>query len=140
MKKTINGILYILLVALFFTACNNDDNLQEIFIDRNWTLSFIQEGNEKTVPEMVEYTILFKNGTFTLTTPGSATITGNWQADGGTRRFTCSNINTKGNINNDNIAKKMRNMLQNAILYSGDANWLQIIVQQGNAFMQFYNK
>ena len=34
----------------------------------------------------------------------------------------------------------MRNMLQNAVSYNGDANYLQIIVQQGNAFMQFYNK
>lgn len=131
-------ILFTLLLTL--AACNNDDDVQEIFIDRNWTLSFIQEGNEKSVPENVNYVIIFKSGTFNLTTPSNATISGNWQADGGTRTFKCSNIKTDGNINNDNIAKKMRNMLQNAISYGGDANWLQIIVQHGNAYMQFHNK
>lgn len=141
MKKEITRILFILLATLSFTACNSDDDVDEIFIDRNWKLSFIQEGNEKSIPENgAEYVLLFKSYTFTLTTPTNATISGNWQADGGSRSFHCRNLKTNGNINNDDIAKKMRDILQNAILYAGDANWLQIIVQKGNAYMQFYNK
>lgn len=140
MKKKIRKIFFAIFVALSFVACNNEDDVQEIFIDRNWTLAFIQEGNEKSIPEKADYTLLFKSNTFVLTTPGDATISGNWHADGGSRTFRCNSIKTNGNISNDNIAKKMRNMLQNAVLYEGDANYLQIIVQPGNAFMQFHNK
>ncbi len=136
----IKKLLFAIMAALSFVACNNEDDVQEIFIDRNWTLAFIQEGGEKNIPESAGYVLLFKSNTFTLTTPGNATISGNWHADGGSRTFRCNNIKTNGNIGNDNIAKKMRNMLQNAVLYEGDTNYLQIIVQPGNAFMQFHNK
>lgn len=141
MKNRIIKTALIILAAISFASCNKEDDIQEIFIDRIWTLTFIQEGKEHFVPQNnTAYTMLFKGNTFTLTTPANATITGNWQADGDSRTFRCSNIRTNGNITNDDIAKRMRNMLQNAVSYNGDANYLQIIVQQGNAFMQFYNK
>lgn len=141
MKNRIIKTALIILAAITFASCNKEDDIQEIFIDRSWTLTFIQEGKEHFVPQNnAAYIILFKGSTFTLTTPANATISGNWQADGGSRTFRCSNIRTSGNITNDDIAKRMRNMLQNAVSYNGDANYLQIIVQQGNAFMQFYNK
>lgn len=141
MKNIIIKTALIILATISFASCNKEDDIQEIFIDRIWTLTFIQEGKEHFVPQNnTAYIMLFKGNTFTLTTPADATITGNWQADGDSRTFRCSNIRTSGNITNDDIAKRMRNMLQNAVSYNGDANYLQIIVQQGNAFMQFYNK
>lgn len=141
MKNRIIKTALVILAAFTFASCNKEDDIQEIFIDRSWTLTFIQEGKEHFVPQNnAAYIISFKGNTFTLTTPANATISGNWQADGGSRTFRCSSIRTSGNITNDDIAKRMRNMLQNAVSYNGDANYLQIIVQQGNAFMQFYNK
>lgn len=142
-RHMIKGINKLIIFALLFfavTACSKEDDINEIFIDRSWTLSFIQEGADKFVPEKGDYIILFKNKTFTLTTPSSATINGNWQADGGSRSMRLSNIRTSGSLSEDNIGKKMFNMLQNTTSYSGDANWLQIIVQPGNAYMQFYNR
>lgn len=139
MKKEIIKIVFIILAALPFVACNSDDDIDEIFIDRKWTLAFIKEGNTE-YQYSGDYVIIFKSNTFNLTTPGNATISGNWEADGGSRYFHCSNIKTTGDINNDNIAKKMREILQNAVSYDGDANWLQIVVQPGNVFMQFHNK
>lgn len=140
MKKEITRIIFIVVAALSFCACSNEDDIDEIFTGRNWTLAFIQEGNDKSTPKNGDYTIVFNSSTFTLTTPAYATVTGNWQADGESRSFRCSNIKTTGNINSDNTANKMKQLLQNANSYAGDSNWLQIIVQTGNVFMQFHNK
>lgn len=140
MRKKITGIVFFLVAALSFCACSNEDDIGEIFTGHDWTLAFIQEGNDKSTPKDGDYTIVFNSSTFTLTTPANATITGNWQADGESRSFRCSNIRTTENINSDNTANKMKQLLQNATSYAGDANWLQIIVQTGNVFMQFHNK
>lgn len=141
MRKKIQNIALAVIVALSLTACDSDDDLQEIFTDHSWTLSFIKEGSGQPIESKgKDYVIVFKNNTFLLSTPGNATISGNWRADGGNRAFSCSNIRTSGNIENDNIANKMKNILQNSTSYAGDTNWLQIIVQKDNIYMQFYNK
>lgn len=140
MKKEIIKIVFILVATLSFAACSNEDDIDEIFTGHSWTLAFFNDQMEKPIDG--DYIIIFNGSIFTLTTPSNTTITGNWKADGETRAFHCSNVKTTGNINNDDTAKRMRQILQNATSYAGDANYLQIIARQGNvnAFMQFHNK
>ncbi len=133
---------FILISALFaiFTGCNKEDDLQEIFTGRNWTLAYIQEGTEKIMPQEGNYAILFEDATFVLTTPNDVRISGKWQADGENRKFSCTQITTTGDITEDKIAQKMEVLLQSTISYEGDANWLQLITQPGNVFIQFHNR
>lgn len=132
-------IVFVLTMALLCFSCDEEDNLEEIFTDSAWTLSFIQEGAEKSTPDK-DYVITFQNNTFVLTTYDGTTITGNWQADADSRAFTCNNIKASSDISNDKIALTMYNILEKAISYSGDSNWLQIVQQPNNVFMQFYNR
>ena len=141
MDKMANFIKHCIVATILLlplAACDSKDDLQEIFIEREWTLAFVQEGGERKAPER-DYSIAFNNATFTVTTPSTAQITGKWQATNSPRTFRCSNIKTNGNIESDEFAKAMRRVLTEAQTYNGDTNYLQIIAQPGNVFMQFYN-
>lgn len=142
MRRIIEFIkYYIAAIALLFTftACDNKDDLQDIFIGREWHLAFIQEGDVRKAPEK-EYSIAFNNATFTLTTPSDAQITGRWQATNDPRTFQCNGIKTSGSIDSDETAKAIQRILAEARTYNGDTNYLQIIAQPGNVYMQFYNR
>lgn len=129
------------MLIISMSSCDNGDDLSDIFLSHSWKLSFFYEGGKRTSPpENTVYSMKFYDTSFVVTTKSGATITGNWKADNKKRTFSCSNIKTSdGSINNDTIATKMRNMLQEARFYEGDSNWLQIQVQN-NKYMQFHNK
>ncbi len=136
MKKFIG----IILMAIALCGCNNSDDINEIFINRNWTLSFFQEGTTRTPsPEKENYIIRFYDGSFAASSTNGAEITGNWSADSKTRDFACTNIRTNSIAESDITASKMVTFLRKATHYDGDANWLQI-KQTDNVYMQFHNK
>ena len=113
MKKL---FLTIVLALASLTSCDSGDSLTDIFLSHPWKLSFFKEGTMITSPSSkVVYILKFYDTTFTFTTPGGATISGYWQAT------------------------KAQNILKNARYYEGDANWLQLQVQD-NTYMQFHNK
>ncbi len=138
--KITAGVILALSLSLTFTACDNDDDLEEIFTGKTWNLTFIQNGVERIVPQEEGYSLIFNNASFLFTTPGAATITGNWYADGEARTFGCNEIITSGDIENDATAKAALNILKNSVMYNGDANWIQIVEEPGNIYMQFYNR
>ena len=142
MKNCLNISIKTLMlsIALFSaTACNTDDDINAIFRERTWNLTYIKSGSIKRYAKDKIYSIEFKNDNFTATTPNGATITGKWHADGSeVRSFTCSNVRTGGKIKGDTIAEKMYDLLKNAKNYAGDTNWLQI-KQDNNTYMQLYN-
>ena len=138
MKKSITFIILTLSLAL--TACDKGDDLDEIFMNKNWTLAFFQEGVEKNSIKG-DYKIRFYENVFTVTTPNKSSIEGYWEADNKTHAFRCPKKLrvTSGTIVGDTTAQKMINIFEKATSYSGDANSLQII-EMPNKFMQFHNK
>jgi hypothetical protein len=138
MKKL---FLTIVLTLASLTSCDSGDSLTDIFLSHPWKLSFFKEGTMITSPSSkVVYILKFYDTTFTFTTPGGATISGYWQADNKKRTFKCTQVRvTDGSISGDTIATKAQNILKNARYYEGDANWLQLQVQD-NTYMQFHNK
>lgn len=132
--------ILMLSIALFITtACNTDDDINAIFRERTWNLTYIKSGSIKRYAKDKIYSIEFKNDNFTATMPNGATIKGKWFADGSEiRSFTCRNVVIDGRIKGDTIAENMYDLLQNARNYAGDTNWLQI-KQDKNTYMQFYN-
>ena len=67
MKK----FIWIICMTIALCSCNDSDNINEIFMNRNWTLSFFQEGTTRTPsPEKENYIIIDKDGYITLTDEG----------------------------------------------------------------------
>ena len=135
--ERIKSIIFATALILTLASCNNEDNITEIFREREWTLSLVKEGSIERYSNK-KYTVQFAESSFTAAMPGGATIRGKWEADGGTKSFRCWDIRTEGSIKGDTIAEKMLQIFQNATSYDGDTNWLQI-KQQKNTYMQFYS-
>ena len=133
----IKKILFIF-IAVVICSCNDSDDIAEIFMNKTWKLSFIQEGTER-VNAKDGYTMIFYENVFAISTPNGSDITGRWTVDNESRRLQCSEIKTNGNISNDATAVKMEIILKKATHYEGDANWLQI-KQTDNIYMQFHNR
>ena len=137
--KKINRIIFALTLLFVTVSCIGDDDINAIFREPNWKLTYIKEGSVQRYAKEKIYSIEFYDQKFTVNTPGGATISGNWQANGdASHSFTCTNIRTTGNLSGDTLGLKMREILKNARTYDGDTNWLQI-KQQDNIFMLFYN-
>ncbi|MBR5860014.1 MAG: DUF4847 family protein [Bacteroidaceae bacterium] len=132
--KTIKRTIFAVALLACIPSCTSDDDIDDIFIERGWTLTYIQEGSVRRNTEGKKYSLLFGEVAFTATTPDGSTITGEWKADGGTRSFTCYNVRSSSNFQKDTIAKSMLNLLKNARKYEGDTHWLRI-KQQENVYM-----
>lgn len=129
----------LLLTLLAATSCDKSDDLDEIFLKQKWTLSFFREGKNIT-PVKGSYTMTFQESTFSVATPAKAIIEGFWNADSKEHTFRCTNVRvTGGSIAGDTTATKMKSFIEKATAYGGDANALQIKIQD-NAFMQFHTK
>ena len=137
--KQINKAIFALILPFVAISCVSEDDINAIFREQEWKLTYIKEGSVQRYTKDKIYSIEFFEKTFTVTTPKGVTITGSWYANGNSSHsFECSNVQTRGNLSGDTIGLKMRDILKNANSYSGDTNWLQI-KQQDNVFMQFYN-
>lgn len=142
MKKLIsrlNKIVILLAMMFVATACNTEDDIDAIFRERTWYLTYIKAGNTESYSKNKIYSIEFKNDNFNATMPNGAVIKGKWYADGSDKHlFNCRNVQMEGVISGDTIAERMYEIMKNAQKYDGDTNWLQII-QDKNTYMQFYN-
>ena len=134
----VKSAIFATTLLLLFASCSNDDNITEIFREREWTLSLVKEGAVERYSNK-KYKVQFADNSFDATMPGGATIHGKWEADGGTKSFRCWDVRTEGSIKGDTIAEKMLQIFRDATSYDGDTNWLQI-KQQKNVYMQFYSK
>ena len=135
MKKQ---LLITLLALTTLLSCDAGDSLTDIFLSHPWKLSLFNDGGIRT-PGNPAYVLQFYDGVFSVSTRSDATITGNWQADAKRRTFNCTKVRVNGNIAGDTIAQKIEKILKEAQYYEGDANYLQIQVQN-NRYMQFHNK
>lgn len=160
MKNWTRHIYSLLMFALLLpvlSGCDQEDNVIGIFTDKVWKLTYIAaEGNEdkmynfwgdnntayqnsmNALKEDANYIITFEggdvNGTITGTFSAhtaSATITGRWTADGGSRKFTTSDIRVNGSERDAYLGKAFTYGLRNAEKYSGDNNNLFIYYKEG---------
>ncbi len=141
MEKRANRIIKfaaLLIFACTMAACNNTDDINAIFREHTWYLTYIKDSNTERFPKEKLYSISFKNDNFEAYMPNGATIKGKWYADGSTHAFHCTQTRVEGSISGDTIAERMYSIIKNAQSYSGDTNWLQI-KQDKNIYMQFYN-
>ena len=137
--KTAKYAIFAVALALV-AACNESDDISEIFIGHNWRLTYVEEGGIRRWPSQENsYSLMFGENSFNATTPNGGSISGRWSANGETRQFSCTNIRTEGISATDTIARQMVEMFRNARKYDGDIHYLQIIKEK-NHLMQFYNR
>lgn len=158
----LKSILYMLMVLPFLWSCNDEDNVDEIFVSGQWNLlnfygqadwnsnndtSARPEYDPVTRPsdgpilETIQaFTINFKvDGTFIATAQGSS-FNGTWSADGKKRTVM---INISGNPSGSSLAGKYMNALKSARFYKGvggNSGYLQLAPDDKATFIQLRHK
>ena len=138
-KTAVKALLLSAMMAVM-VSCEKNDDINAIFRERTWYLTYIQSGNTRYDNKGKLYSIEFRNDKLIVTTPNGATIKGVWFADGGgSHTFYCRNLEKSGELWRDDIATKMFDIFKKAESYEGDTNWLQIRTEDNKLYMQFYN-
>ena len=138
-KTAVKALLLSAMMAVM-VSCEKNDDINAIFRERTWYLTYVQSGNTRYDNKGKLYSIEFRNDKFIVTTPTGATIKGVWFADGGgSHTFYCRNLEKSGELWRDDIATKMFDIFKKAESYEGDTNWLQIRTEDNKLYMQFYN-
>lgn len=141
-------ILPLLLLLPVLSACNQEDDVIDIFTKKTWKLNFICNSkgdiciddyftNVSAEVKKASMDKLRKDGNFTINFTGaeingdvtgtysgratSSTISGDWRANGKDNTFTISK-QANPNNNEDLLGKVFINALINAYKYEGDTN------------------
>jgi len=139
-------IALLLLMLPVLSACNQEDDVIEIFTGKRWKLNFIIDSKDKNCIDsyftgvsaevkqasmdkmenlgnfIIDFTGVEVDGKVIGTYTGKATnsnISGDWQADGKSNAFSTSNQGGPSN-NEDLLGKVFINALINARSYEGD--------------------
>ena len=149
-------VLYLLLVLPFLWSCNNEDNVDEIFISGTWNVvnyfgkanwekkngdpvyKMYEKEGEQALSVISKFTLTFsENGTFGGTMQ-NASFGGKWKADGKERtiRLTFNGSpNTSTYFNREFIK-----YLKEAAFYQGDSNVLLLGSQEKKSYIQLRHK
>ncbi len=141
-----------LLAMPMLTACDNEDDIKEIFTGKVWKLSYIYAEGAYSIPidfwegdaakeeasrtlrdvegnYIVEFSGAEMDGVFKGSVNGrivNSTFSGQWQADAATHTLTISNLTFGGNAETDVQAVNFKRGLQNVYRYTGDSNGLYL--------------
>lgn len=156
MKKILNYLLCAALWLPLLAACDEGDDVNEIFASGTWKLTNITTeksnqmidlwGADETARQK-SLNLMNQAGTFTLTfhagegeesqisgeldvTGANRHGTGRWTADGTAHTLRLTDLNLNGAAETDIVAKTFTNGLQNATRYNGDSNFLYIYYEE----------
>ena len=140
--KVLSFILQItiyLVCSTLFSNCENSDDIEEIFIGKNWKIHGATFNgvaiNGKVVNELYSsadsYWINFSSTTFEGKLQSGNHIRGIWSADGKSKSIQI-NIKTNLDINSSTLGQQIYQVLDNATSYSGDSNVLTIYQDRNN--------
>ena len=135
--KPICRIILAMLVCTFFTACTQDDDIEEIFIGKTWYMSGGKlNGTDFSKDEVSElyvnkdsYWIVFSNNSFNGRLSAGSNLSGTWEADGKHRTLKL-NITTAENCETIVLDRNILHVLKNINRYRGDANILEIFSEE----------
>lgn len=145
----LKSILYIIALLPLLASCNNEDDIQEIFVSGTWNVgNFYTGGNwnkynegglprytkEEELKILNQMTILFmENGTLQGQTT-NGTFTANWEANGKDRTVRISNIKTTASPTGK--GKEFIEALKEAAFYKGDSNYLKFAAEDKKTYIQ----
>lgn len=151
MKSIIKYIFSFLVIPLFLSSCNQEDDIYEIFAsgtwrvnnyytDCNWNNLAYKPGNPvfTSVDDLKiinSFTVIFEDdGTMRGNIDGG-TFTAKWNADAKDRSFSITNISASISLSGKNA--EFINRLKNVKYYQGDSNTIQLAPQDKTTYIQF---
>ena len=131
--KVMKTLLALTVMLLALTACNNEDDIDEIFVGKIWYMTGIVINGTTSSEETKNfykdtdancYYITFSSGTFQGKLSSGVAFSGTWQANGKNQTIT---FNLKEKPNPDALFdKQLINILSNVHSYSSGADFMHL--------------
>lgn len=155
MIRKISSAIVLSFILITLMGCNTEDDVLEIFLGKTWKLTYIATedshapfdfwGDGKSGEHYAEalegenaFILNFEGTDFNGTTGGTfnaraltATINGNWNANGDSKDMTTNNVEVSHSESNA-LAQAFIRGLQNAIRYGGDSSNLYIYYEDND--------
>ena len=144
-------ILCLLFALPLMTGCNNEDDINEIFISGTWNVgNFYIGGNwskydndgarpkytkEEDIKTLNALTVNFLEDGTLQGQIATGTFSGKWSANGDGRTVSITNLKTNGTPSGK--SKEFIEALKNAAYYKGDSKYLKLAPQDKKTYVQF---
>ena len=142
-------LLYMLLILPLLCSCNNEDDINEIFISGIWNVGNFYNGGdwnkvndgarpaytkEEDLKALNYMTVTFLEDGSLQGRLSNGTFTAKWSANGEDRTLSITNLKTTATPSGK--AKQLIEALKNAAYYKGDKNYLKIAPSDKKSYVQ----
>ena len=143
-------VLYLILTLPLLWECNNEDNVDEIFVSGTWNVGNFYNGgdwdklNDGARPAFTKEDDLKALNYLTVTfledgtlqgRMNNGTFTANWKANGEDRTISITQLKTTATPSGK--SKQLVEALENAAYYKGDSKVLKLAPQNKKSYVQF---
>ena len=143
-------VLYLILTLPLLWGCNNEDNVDEIFISGTWNVGNFYIGgdwdklNDGARPAFTKEDDLKALNYLTVTfledgtlqgRMNNGTFTAHWKANGEDRTISITQLRTTATPSGK--SKQLVEALENAAYYKGDSKVLKLAPQNKKSYVQF---
>ena len=143
-------VLYLILTLPLLWGCNNEDNVDEIFVSGTWNVGNFYNGgdwdklNDGARPAFTKEDDLKALNYLTVTfledgtlqgRMNNGTFTANWKANGEDRTISITQLRTTATPSGK--SKQLVEALENAAYYKGDSKVLKLAPQNKKSYVQF---
>ena len=143
-------VLYLILTLPLLWGCNNEDNVDEIFVSGTWNVgNFFNGGDwdklndgarpaftkEDDLKALNYLTVTFLEDGTLQGRMNNGTFTAHWKANGEDRTISITQLKTTATPSGK--SKQLVEALENAAYYKGDSKVLKLAPQNKKSYVQF---
>ena len=143
-------ILYLILTLPLLWGCNNEDNVDEIFVSGTWNVGNFYNGGdwdklndgarpaytkEDDLKALNYLTVTFLEDGTLQGRMNNGTFTAHWKANGEDRTISITQLRTTATPSGK--SKQLVEALENAAYYKGDSKVLKLAPQNKKSYVQF---
>lgn len=143
-------LLYPILALPLFWGCNNEDDINEIFVSGTWNVGNFYNGGdwnkvndgarpvytkEEDFKALNFLTITFQEDGNLQGRISTGAISGKWTANGHDRTISITQLKYSGTPSGK--SRELIEALQNATFYKGDSKYLKLASQNKKSYVQF---
>ena len=143
-------VLYLMLTLPLLWGCNNEDNVDEIFVSGTWNVGNFYNGgdwdklNDGARPAFTKeddlkalnyLSVTFMEDGTLQGRMNNGTFTANWKANGEDRTISITQLRTTATPSGK--SKQLVEALENAAYYKGDSKVLKLAPQNKKSYVQF---
>lgn len=143
-------VLYLILTLPLLWGCNNEDNVDEIFVSGTWNVGNFYNGGdwdklndgarpaytkEDDLKALNYLTVTFMEDGTLQGRMNNGTFTAHWKANGEDRTISITQLRTTATPSGK--SKQLVEALENAAYYKGDSKVLKLAPQNKKSYVQF---